>query len=243
MGVMPHRAALVFLCLLSSSAAAQPAPRELSRQAIFRARRAFAIGPTVGLAGALALGDDGGGDGLVTFGLALRAFEIGVPTAARVRALVEERVKAKVAEHIQTALAEGRAEPTDAELRAYAKQILVEVRDQIVADFYAPPRVLEPPRFAADLEVARLFDGEAWQLRAGAGIGVSVVTVGPTIALLFGGDVGLALGAELAVHLLPGDGPRSLVIDLYLRGDFPVIDRDVRADVVSLGARLLVDLL
>lgn len=240
---MPRRAALVVLALAGGAAAAQPPPRDLARQAIFRARRAFAVGPTVGLAGTLALGGDGDGDGLFTFGLALRAFDIGIPTASRVRALVEERVRARVGEHVRAMIAEGGGEPTDAELRAYARQIVAEVRDEIIADFYAPPRVLEPPRLAADLEVARLLDGAAWQLRAGVGLGLKVVTVGPTVALLFGGDVGLALGGELAVHLLPGDGPRSLVVDLYLRGDLAVTDRGARADVVSLGARLVVDIL
>lgn len=240
---MIARVAAVLLALAASAAAQTPSRQELARQAIFRARRAFSVGPSVGLTGAAAIGGDHAFGG-VTFGLALRAFAIGIPTAARIRELVAERIRAKVQERIRDAMARGEAEPSDADLAAYAKEISAEVRQKLIDDFYAAPRTWERPRFVADLEAGSWFAGaNAWTIRAGAGIGLWLVTVGPTASVLGGsGRDAFLVGAEIGVHPLLGDGPRPPVLDLYVRAELPVNDVPIDA-IVSLGARLVIDVL
>jgi len=52
-----------------------------------------------------------------------------------------------------------------------------------------------------------------------------------------------AAGAEAGLTLLLGKGVRPLGLEIFLRGDFFVARRDGFGDTMSLGARLLVDLL
>jgi hypothetical protein len=51
------------------------------------------------------------------------------------------------------------------------------------------------------------------------------------------------LGPELDLRLLPGKGPRSPVVDLFLRADFAASDRDTRGDLLTGGVRILLDLI
>ena len=88
-----------------------------------------------------------------------------------------------------------------------------------------------------------LFRAKDGQLRTTLGIGLWKLSFGLTAVLHFGDGVAAYLGPELDLRLLPGKGPRSPVIDLFLRADFAVSDRDTRGDLLTGGLRVMLDLI
>lgn len=217
------------------------------RGGVSRARRAVAIGPTVGAGFAYAPEPDESGVP-ISFGLGFRLFKVPVvPDPQMIRELIQDRVKAKLKERAKQMILEGRPPPTDAELVQWAREFFEEVKAEVLGTLSTRAKTMEKPRLAIDLELARVIatDQGAWLLRTGAGVGIWKLTIGPTLAWSFveGDGDGLFVGGELAVRFLPGKGPRSLVIDVFLRADFGVTENVDDVTFVGAGARALVDII
>ena len=57
-------------------------------------------------------------------------------------------------------------------------------------------------------------------------------------------DTSVFVGPELSMHILTSKEPRASVIDVFVRGDFEVLNRDVaNTDMVVFGARFLLDVI
>jgi hypothetical protein len=239
---------LVLTCLLATEGAAraqEPDPadataEEIARGVVRNIRRAIAIGPTIG--GFSTYGLEGGelGGGL-SFGLELEVFKTPVPTPGRLRELVKEKTEAKLKVIIRDRF--GGVRPDAETLKRLAREIALEVKAEVVADLRATPPVLQKPRLGILLEANYLFGPADWLVRLGLGIGVGPVSIGPTLSGRFGDETVARLGGELAIHLLPTRSPRSPALDLFLRGDFELHARDTNDDQISLGVRLLLDLI
>jgi len=214
--------------------------RQIAQGTALRARRAFALGPLVGGAGTY-LFDPGEFEGQLSFGLGLYWFD--VPLVPDIQKLVEARAQALLKERVKQAMAGGGA-PTQEDLAEWGREVYEEARDELLGKRGA--KLVEKPRFALTFEGARVFRSEGWQVRASAGLGIKSFTAGLTTAVQFGtGDTIALVGPEVAIKFLPGKGPRSPVIDVFVRYEFAFLE-DANApslNQLSLGARLLVDVI
>jgi hypothetical protein len=210
---------------------------------IDRARRAFSLGPTLGVFGGLVTEGSEAEAGL-SFGLGLYAYKIPImPTPQMIRELVQERIKAKLADKVKGMVARGEPPPSPEDLERWGREIFEEVKAEILGERAPRPRLLEKPRFVLDLEGVYLFRSGNVQVRTTVGLGISVVTIGVTAVVGFGDGASFWVGPELGVRLLPGKGVRAPVVNVFLRADFSTTDREVRGDFLTLGARVLLDLI
>ena len=197
--------------------------RDLANAEVQRSRRAIALGPTLGVAGVYVPPPASEADLGITFGFALRMFSI--PRMSDPKDVILDRVR------------EG----------GDAGEMVKDVAGQFVGELTGrrprPGKTLEKPRLAVTLEGTRLLNLEAWQVRGVVAIGIWKVTVGPVITGHIGPADGLLLGGELAVHLTPKQGPRSPVIDVYVRGELGVIGEVEDAELVTVGTRFVLDLI
>lgn len=212
-----------------------------ARGALERARRGFALGPTVGVSGLYGI-DPADGEAAVTFGLGIYKFKVPVgPDIDALKESLKARLEARIKTEAKARVEAGLQPPTQQEIEGWAKEALVALEAEVFGQ-RLNPKLIEKPSFALDLEGAYLGSSGEWHLRATAGIGLSKITIGPTIAGQISGDSVLYVGPQVDLRLLPGKGPRSPVIDLFLRLDFAVSDRS-RADVFTGGARILLDII
>jgi hypothetical protein len=119
----------------------------------------------------------------------------------------------------------------------------VGVVDEFLGDRPRDDHTLEKPKLVVSLEGTYLPRSGSGQVRLGAGIGLWKVTIGPTAAVDFDGANGMFVGGELAVHLTPGDGVRTRVYDVLVRYDYGATSGTDGADAVTVGLRMLVDLI
>jgi hypothetical protein len=208
----------------------EPSVRTVIEGTVDRARRAVAFGPTVG--GAIVYAPTpGDADFPLSFGVALVLFKVPVvPGPALIQEVVVSRLKARIG---------ARTDLDEAELAEIAR----EVKAEVLGEMSVRPKTFEKPRLAIALEGAFLPRGDAWQARLTVGVGLSMVTIGPTIAGSFGDANGLHLGGELAVHLMHKKSARAPVFDLFLRGDLGVTDATTDASTIGVGARVMLDLI
>src|SRR5262245_23755024 len=200
---------------LARDAFAQPSPWQspsafepIVAGALQRARRAVSFGPMLGGAPVYAP-SPGSGDGALSFGLELNLFDVPVaPTPDALHEMIVERTKARVTELVADRIQHGRPRPDRHELAELARKVFEDVKAEITAELAVQPKLLEKPRLSLAVEATRLFRSEAWQTRLVAGIGIKVVTIGPTLGAHFGAANDFFLGGEIAAHLTPGDGPR-----------------------------------
>jgi hypothetical protein len=226
---------LLLLTLQDVQIPQDPSLETIVNGARTRARRSVAIGPTLGGA-VLVAPSPGEGDGAISFGLELNWFKVPVvPDLATIRELIQERFKARLKErlmHLQS--------PDDAMVR----QVYEDVKNEVLGELNVRPHTWEDPQASLALEALYLFRAEAWQVRSTVAIGISKFTLGPSIVVFHtSGLTDLLLGGELAAHLLPTDSVRSPVIDLFLRLDIPVVERDTDATQLIFGGRLQLDLI
>jgi hypothetical protein len=218
-----------------------PSAQKIALGTVRRARRAVSLGPTVGGWGAV-IPSPGETEAAVTFGLGLEVFKIPiVPSATNIKALVQERVKARLRQHITDRLKGVPPEP--GELERIAQEVFEEVKGEVLGELNARPKTMERPRFSVGLEGNRLLDSEAWLTRLRAGIGIWKVTLAGSLAVGFTDDKTVFTGLELATHFLISKNPRASVVDVFVRADFEVTDRDVNTDHISLGVRFLLDVI
>jgi hypothetical protein len=218
-----------------------PEVEKIVRGTVRRARRALAIGPTVG-GWAAYVPTPEVYEQAVTFGLGLEVFKIPIiPGLTTFKALVEERVKAKLKQQIIDRFKGVPPEPI--ELDRIAMEIFEEVKAEILGERDVRGKTMERPRFSLALEANRLFEAEAWMARTRVGIGIWKFTLAGSFAVAFGDDTTAFAGFELATHFLLSKGVRTPVVDVFLRADFKLNDREANGDHVGIGARFLLDLI
>ena len=228
-------AALVLLCAQDVQPPPDPSLEAILSGVVARTRRAIAFGPTVGTAVVYAPSPSSG-DGDLSFGLELNLFKVPiVPDPATVRELIQERFKARIKEHILHL-----QRPAD---EALVRQVYEDVKNEVLGELNVRPHAWEDPQLSLNLEGAYLFRLETWQVRAILGVGVSKFTLGPVLTFHAGVAKDLLLGGELAAHFLPTEGPRSPVIDAFIRLEFPTIETDRDATLLLFGARLQLDII
>jgi hypothetical protein len=229
--------------VLARVEAASPTIKKVVRGAVRRARRAISIGPTVGAFGG-SQPSPGEYDGAITFGLGVEIFKLPIlPTPESLKALVMERAKAKLKDQLAARLAGGQAPPL--ELEQMARQIWDEAIQEVLGLENVRPKTMERPRLTLAVEANRFMDSDVWAARFRGGIGIWKVTLGGSLAVAFTDpETSVFTGVELATHLLTSKNPRASVVDVFVRGDFEVRNRDVaNADMYVAGARFLFDLI
>lgn len=234
--------------ILAKVEAESPTLASIARGTLRRGRRAISIGPSVGLwTGAFTAQDSF--ETALTVGVGVELFKVPVlPDMQTIKALVMERAKAKLRDHL-VAVVMGR-KPDPIEVESMAKQIYDDVVAEILGLHNVRAKRLERPRLGVGFEMNRLFDAERWVPRFRAGVGVWKLTVGMSLSgACLGGPCGdrleLYTGPEVIVHVLTSKEPRSSVIDAYLRVDLQATGRSEidPYDQVVLGARFLLDLI
>ena len=228
--------------LLARVEAASPALRQVASGTVRRARRAISIGPTAGVFGA-AFPSPGEYDAAITLGIGLEMFKLPIlPTPENLKALVLERAKTKLKERIAQ---RGSGPPVAAEVEQLAREAWDEAVREVLGFQDAPPKTIERPRFTLALEANRFFDAEAWAARTRVGFGIWKLTVGGSFAFVFTEPkASFYVGPELVVHILLSKNVRASVVDVFVRADFELRNRDLaNADQVVLGARFLLDVL
>jgi hypothetical protein len=240
-------AACATLATLPSPAQAadgDPSLKQFALGTLSRARRAVAIGPTVGMAVPVVVEDGGDVDFTLSFGLGLYFFRVPVlPDPASVKDMVMARVKEKVQDHVKAMIAEGKPAPTEAELEAYARQIFEEVKAEILGQLERRNSYFEKPRAGIDMEYTTIFGADSWQIRVTGGFAVGPVTLGPSFSWDATGDGVARLAPQLDWRVLLGRGPRAPVVDVFLRWDFSLYDRAIQPDQLTLGARFMLDII
>lgn len=212
-----------------------PVLERIAKGTFKRARRAIAIGPTVG-AWAGYLPDPGETETAITFGLGLEVFKIPVlPTPETLKQIAIERAKARLLS----------ARPTAATGEQLAREIWDDVVEEVLGMENIRGRTMERPRLTLALEANRYLDAEAWATRLRLGIGVSRVTLAGSFTVAFTDpETSVFTGVEVVTHFLLSKQPRSPVVDVFLRGDFEVRNRDLaNVDTYVLGTRFLLDAL
>lgn len=213
--------------------------KQIASENIRRIRRSVAFGPLVGASGHYLVAPEQV-DGGVSFGLGLYLFD--VPTTFAVDKIILDRAKRELAARLKVLADEGRA-PTGDDLKALARKIYQEARDEILGRNPRQDKTLESPRFGFVVEGQRLFRSEAWQARIAPSLGISVLSIGPTLTLHAGARTTGLVGGEISVRLLPDDGPRSKVIELFGRAEFPLGHKELVGSHLGAGARLLFDVI
>jgi hypothetical protein len=221
--------------------AQSPTIQTVALGALRRARRSVSIGPTIG-AWIAAVPSPGEYEHAITFGIGLEMFKIPVmPGPETLKALVVERAKAKLKQQL---LARFRGDPADPiALEQLAREIWQEAIDEVLGLENIRPKTMERPKLTLALEVNRLVRAEAWMPRLRVGVGVWKLTVGASFGPAFGDSTGIFVGPEVVAHFLTSKKPRASVVDVFLRADFEVRNRDTNTDHLVLGARFLLDVI
>lgn len=233
--------------VLAQVAAQSPTLEGIVRGTVNRGRRAISIGPSIGAwTGGFTAQEQF--ETALTVGVGVELFKVPVlPDMQTIKALVQERAKAKLRAHL-LAIVAGRP-PEPLELESMAKQVYEEVVAEFLGQNVRPKR-FERPRLNVGFEMNRLFEAGAWVPRFRAGLGVWKFTVGLSVSgACLGGPCGdrleLYTGPEVVLHMMTTKNPRSSVIDAYLRVDLQATGRSEidPYDQVVLGARFLLDLI
>jgi hypothetical protein len=215
--------------------------KTFGKRALNRTRRSLSLGPYVGVSPGFGTENDGEFALDLEFGLALLRYDIPViPSASRIKDIIVGVVKDRLKDQVKAALSRGE-NPTDADIKEWGR----EIRDRVVDEFLLKlrPKKLEDPSFQLRAGIDRLFGEDAWNLRAGVGIGIGPV--------YFNGGVGVSLAdsAEglaylgLSIPILLSDGLRSPVVEPFVRFDAFTGEDEGLSDQILFGARFMLDVI
>ncbi|MBA2541076.1 MAG: hypothetical protein H0V17_15660 [Deltaproteobacteria bacterium] len=221
--------------LIDQLAVNAPMVERIAKGTFKRARRAISIGPTVGVYGGR-FPDSEQTDVAITFGLGIEMFKIPIlPSMELIKEIAVKRAKERL-------LA---ANPQPGNVDQLAREIWDDVINEILGMENIRGRRTEKPKLTLGLEGNRLLDSEVWGVRLRAGIGISKVTIAASFSTLFTDpDTSIYLGPEVVLHFMTTKKPRASVIDVFLRGDFELRNRDVEnLDMYAVGVRFLLDVL
>ncbi len=240
----PVFVALTLLLVTAGTAHAQDrAPEdatveEIAGGVVRNIRRSIALGPNIGAFSAYAPSAEEL-DGGISFGLELELFKTGIPTPARVREIAKQKAKEKLAQIIRDRFAG--QEPGPEVMEQLVREIAAQVKAEVLEAIGAKPRRVGRPRLIIPVEAGYFFGPADWLGRIGFGIGFGPIAVGPSFSVRFGDDTVARMGGELSVHVYVSKAPRSPMLDVFLRGDFELHDRDANDDQIVLGVRALLD--
>ena len=231
--------------LVARAQAASPTLETILRGTFRRARRAIAIGPTIGAWGGLVPAQDTS-EYAISFGIAVETFKVPVlPTPETLKAIVIERAKAKLKEQFSARFAGRMPDAVSAE--QFAREVWEEAVKEVLGLENVRAKTMERPALNFALEINRQFEANAWTPRLRLGIGVWKVTLGASFGIGFGADgyskTPVYTGLEVVTHFLVSDQPRSSVVDVFLRADFEMRNRDTNTDLIVLGVRYLLDII
>lgn len=215
--------------------------KTIAKRALTRARRAFALGPYVGIAPGLALADEISGEFSLSFGLGLYKYDIPItPSVSQLKDAIKERFLALVKEKIKALASKGQ-KPTKADIERFVRESWQEVKDELTLA-YRPNR-FEKPGFSIALEGLYLFAAGEWDVRAQVGLGVSVVQLSAGLSLHVGDGVNLVIPVEISKPMMLSRSVRAPTVHFFVRGDVAVTGRDEVPDRFFLGARFALDLI
>lgn len=231
--------------LVARAEAASPTLATIARGALRRARRSISIGPSIGMWGGLVPAQDDQ-EFAITFGLGLEKFDVPIlPTMESLKQLVMDRAKAKLREMIAARFAGQNPDQTTAE--QFAREVWEDATKEVLGLENTRAKVMERPSFNLGFEVQRQFKVDAWTPRLRIGFGVSRVTLGATLGLALGADgyvkTPVYTGLEVVAHFMMSPNPRASVLDVFLRADFEMRNRDTNTDQLVLGLRYLLDVI
>lgn len=236
--------------IIAKVQAEQPTMMTVAKGSFRRARRAVAIGPTVGLWSAAFI-EPGNTDLALTFGIGIETFKVPVvPDMETLKTLVVERVKAEVKSRVIDVFKGRQLEPFEAE--QFVRQVYADVRAEILGLENVRAKTLERPKYTVGFEANRLFGAERWMGRTRVGLGVWKVTVAlsASVGRACRGDgcddgVKAFVGPEVVLHIIPRKNPRANVIDVFVRGDVQANGRaaETTYDQLVIGTRILLDLI
>lgn len=214
--------------------------KELASGTVRNVRRKVALGPTLGVFSAYTpyYAELHGG---LSFGLELELFRTWVPAPTQLLEVVQQKMVEKLAAVIRDKF--GGVRPDAATVKRLTKELAGEVTAEVRAELRANPPLLERPLLSIFIEANYLLGTADWIPRIGGSFGIGPVSFGPTLSVRFGDDYVARLGGEISIHLLPTKSPRSPVLDLLLRGDFELHRRSSNDDQISLGVRVLFDII
>jgi hypothetical protein len=222
---------------------ASPILLDIAKGAFRRARRKISIGPTLGLFGGHGYADTT--DVALTFGLGVEIFKIPVwPSIDNLRAIIQERAKAKLKQIIVDSF-KGQL-PDEQTAIKFAKEAWMEAVEEVLGLRNLRAKTMERPQLSIGLEGNRYFDSEVWATRLRAGIGIWKFTLAASVSTAFGDPkISIYAGPEIVVHFMMSKGPRSSVLDVFVRGDFELRSRGepYSHDVYALGLRYLLDII
>jgi hypothetical protein len=235
---------------IAKAQAEMPTLVTVAKGTLRRARRAVAIGPTIGLWSA-AYVEPGEVDAALTVGIGFETFKVPVvPDTDTLKALVVERVKAQAKDRIKAVFAGRAVDPVA--LDQIVLQVYEDVRKEILGLENVRSKTLERPQFTVAFEADRRFGADRWLGRTRVGIGIWKLTF--ALSASFGkacrGDgcddrVRGFIGPEVVLHVIPKKNPRANVIDAFLRFDIQATGRADTAhyDQMVIGVRYLVDVI
>lgn len=238
--------------------------KDVTTLAISSTRRAVSVGPFlgVGVGTATPSGVDlplSGGLSLVLFNnpmLSLDTVKI-VATELleeRLQPLVKEKIKKRLANKAGKALLLGVKKGVSKDVRhliqltkadyvAIAEEVwgtlFVALREQIANDTTRLPS----PLLSFGLEVTKLPRSDAWRVRLLGGYGISKITVGPTLALHLGNKNSVAIGAEIALNIHEGPGPKPWHLQTFARYERYLLSSSHFGHQGAIGVRCIFDLL
>lgn len=212
------------------------------RGSIRRARQAIALGPRGGVAVGYAP-SPGRGEVAVSLGLALEVFEGPIlPGKEELHAWLVEGLQARIVAVARDLAARGGLPLDPGALRPYARAILQAVHADVSGRMAVQRRWFPPPRFGVAVDGAGYTGSDGLELRLTASLGVGPVSVGPTAAFRSDpDDPGVLVGGEVAGHLVTGKGPRTPVLDLFLRLELAADQNPTTSHQGVIGLRLLID--
>lgn len=215
--------------------------KTFAKRAFKRTRRSLSFGPYVGVSPGFGLENGGEFAFDLEFGLAILRYDIPiVPSPGRIKDIILGAVKDRLKEQVKAAIAGGQ-NPTDDQIADWGREIRKRVVDEFLLKLR--PKKFESPSFQARAGIDRLFGEDAWNLRAGLGLGI-----GP---LFVSGGVGVSLAEsaeglaylELSIPILLSKGLRSPVIEPFVRLDAFTGEDEGLSDQVLFGARFMLDVI
>lgn len=212
--------------------------KTVAKRLLDRARRAIAVGPSVGIAPVMNL-DSNTTDLQLSFGVQLLRFDNPLPPK-RIVSMLKAKALSEYTRRLGAAIAGGE-QPGPAVRKRIVNEVREAIKDELLLKLR--PRRIEKPSFAVRAEVDHLLDAGAWNLRVmvGLGVGPAFLSIGPGIEINDG--AALVIPTEVSVPVQLSKKVRSPVLDVFLRGELVATDRDAREDRVLLGARLVFDLI
>ena len=216
--------------------------KTVGKRAITRARRAFALGPYVGVAPGLAFDDNKTVDVSLSAGLGLYKYDVPIgPSMAQLKDAIKDRFLAVVKDKIKAFIKTGQ-KPGKGDIERFVKEAWEEVKNELMLAYR--PSHFEKPGFSVALEGLYLFSAKEWDVRVQFGLGVSAIYLAAGLSLHGGNGVALVIPVEISKPLLLTRSVRAPTVHFFARADIAATGRGVVVDDrIFVGARFALDVI